>query len=129
MRSPEAVKGILTTKTDIWSLGIIIHLMCTARQRSKGEDYVPKNNYVDEYDPSVHHLDEVYSPALSDLTISMLQKDYQQRPTAAQILEILDKYGPEEELDVASFLKNFYEVGVENLFQNSLKYEQSDISD
>ena len=94
--SPEAIKNIYTEKSDIWSVGIILHLALTGKVPFDGKtddeiNYKIENISYNELDPRLL----AHSSESKDLLDKLLQKDQKNRPSAKEALnhEWFKKYG------------------------------------
>ena len=83
--SPEAIKNIYTEKSDIWSVGIILHLALTGKVPFDGKtddeiNYKIENISYNELDPRLL----AHSSESKDLLDKLLQKDQKNRPSAKE---------------------------------------------
>ena len=95
--SPEmSVGGKYNSTTDIYSLGVTIYqIMSKDTDTSISQLYMMKETEtVKEFLKEKLTNAGKYSQDLIDLTISMLAKDYQSRPSAKAILDQLEKQTP-----------------------------------
>ncbi|EFC48149.1 predicted protein [Naegleria gruberi] len=95
--SPEmSVGGKYNSTTDIYSLGVTIYqIMSKDTDTSISQLYMMKETEtVKEFLKEKLTNAGKYSQDLIDLTISMLAKDYQSRPSAKAILDHLEKQTP-----------------------------------
>jgi NIMA (never in mitosis gene a)-related kinase len=79
--SPEACKSMpYTSKSDVWSLGIILHELCTLKHAFASDNLLGLVfKIVQEDHPPI--TDDRYSKELKDLIDLLLKKDPDQRPS------------------------------------------------
>lgn len=85
--SPEIIqKKPYNSKTDIWSLGVVLYELCTCKQPFKARNYdrqeVARKILEGDYEPISHH----YSYGLRKLVDSLLTLDFERRPGIREIL-------------------------------------------
>ena len=87
-RSPEGLEGNFSHKSDIWSLGAVLHFACTHMHTFRSPDNdiesIEHNIKKKTIDPLPN---ELYSAELDALINWMLEKNPNDRPTAKQIFE------------------------------------------
>lgn len=83
--APEVLEGNYTEKCDIWSIGIIMYILITGQFPYKGDQnqviYKIKN-YHFETNPETLDINK----NIKSVLLKLLEKDYQKRPTADQVL-------------------------------------------
>lgn len=84
--APELVKGLkYNKKVDIWSLGCIIHELCTLNALFREKD-IP-NIMKNIVSMSIPLIPTTYSAVLQNLINDMLQRKPNDRPSAKKLLE------------------------------------------
>ena len=87
--SPEIMQGKeYTYSTDIWSLGILIYELCLLEHPQK-KYRINNMKYMNGMIPELNDKD--YSSELSNLIKRMLSVDPEKRPTASEVLDIVEK--------------------------------------
>ena len=83
--SPEIIQSIpYSYESDIWSLGVLLYEMCSLKMPFNASNLpvlalkIQKGEY--------EKLDKMWSKDLRNLVYSMLQVDYQKRPSLKDIL-------------------------------------------
>ena len=88
--APEAIKRLnYNNKMDIWSFGCIIYELCTLKYY-----YFTKNKEINS---------EIYGEKFQNIIDLTLRKDPKKRPTAEEILEILD----DDKNEIDNLFQNF----------------------
>lgn len=83
--APEVLRGDnYTTKVDIWSIGVIVHLLLTGRPTATGTSKEEFMDNIRDKEPKI--LGFIEEPALSFIT-QCLTRDVSKRPTAQQLLD------------------------------------------
>ena len=75
-----------TSKSDIWSLGVILYELCTLKQPFQADNLLGLVFKIVQDDPEP--IPSNYSPQLQDLIKKLMTKDQTQRPSAAEILKM-----------------------------------------
>lgn len=84
--SPEMCKGqTYGTKSDIWSLGILLYEMCTLEYPFKGKNYSQLIEQITSQ--KQNDIPALYSRQVHNLVRALLQKEPEKRPTLKQILD------------------------------------------
>jgi serine/threonine protein kinase len=84
--SPEALKQSgYNSKSDIWSLGVVLFEMCTLHRAFPGSNLMAVMYSIVE--GQCPHLPDKFSPDLKNLFDRMLDKDPQKRPSAHAVLQ------------------------------------------
>ena len=85
-QSPEMVaENRVGPFTDIWDLGIILYKMCTVDANHLAQVFQkPKNLFETRIS-----MPKNYSQELQDIILTMLNVDYNQRPSAVNILSLI----------------------------------------
>jgi len=99
--APEAAKdNILTVKSDIFGLGLVMFHVCTIVQRAeKAKPFHTKEwdvdhelQLTDNFNLGDFPITYAYRLDLKDLIAEMLQPDWNKRPSAAVILEQISEW-------------------------------------
>ena len=84
--SPEVLQGTgYDTKSDVWSLGCVLHELAALRSPFKGEDQNLYALFQRITACAFTPLPDSFSPALRQLVESMVQLDPEQRPDMSEI--------------------------------------------
>lgn len=72
--SPEVYRDRrLSSKSDIWGMGVILHELCTLDHRfNHNKSYVQNSNYTENYDSEKHPIPQPYSKELTEIIDLML---------------------------------------------------------
>jgi calcium-dependent protein kinase len=85
--APERFKGQVSTKSDIWSAGVILHTMLSGRLPFQAETDAKTAKMICQEAVNMHNtVWRSISTEAKSLIIRMLQKDPKDRPTAEEIL-------------------------------------------
>ena len=85
--SPEACQSApYTSKSDVWSLGIILYELCTLKHAFTADNLLGLVFKIvqEEYEP----IGNNYSTDLKDLIEKLLEKDPTKRPSVREILKM-----------------------------------------
>lgn len=83
--SPEMCKGeSYDTKSDIWSLGVLLFEMCALEYPFKGKNYSKLIEQITSY--KYNDVPALYSKAIHELIRGLLQKEASKRPNLKAIL-------------------------------------------
>lgn len=84
--SPEAItNGICSFKGDVWSLGVIIHELCSLRNPFMTTNYA--NLMFKVCTEAIPAIPELYSAELQTFVSALLERDDAKRPTIRQLFE------------------------------------------
>jgi TolB-like protein/Tfp pilus assembly protein PilF len=100
--SPEQVRGErVDARTDLWSLGVMLHEMCTGRRPFEGRDHATLLYQIAHTPaPSAAKLRPELSDELLGILARLLEKDPTRRyPDAAATSEALRGLGPTRDAD------------------------------
>eukprot|EP00794_Sanderia_malayensis_P018887 gene18887-20789_t len=84
--SPEVLKHEgYNSKSDIWSLGVILYELCSLRRAFQGQNLMGVMFKIVQNDPP--SFPKNFSQQLADIYASILNKDPQKRPSASELLK------------------------------------------
>ncbi len=100
--SPEQVEGkILTGATDIWSTGILLYECITGQLPYEGDiPHAIINAILKEEPRNVRTVNPKALYLISDLVDKCLQRDPQNRPSAQELLQFLEKRCAQENISL-----------------------------
>ena len=99
--SPEQAKGQkLDSRSDIYSLGLVFYELITGQTPFKGSYEVVVHQQVFQMPPPPKQINHEIPGPLSDLIMSMVEKDPEKRPSLSEIIESLDAGVLEERVQV-----------------------------
>jgi len=89
--APEQIRGeALTAKTDVYSLGVLAYeLLCGAAPFTANDDLELLRKHLREDPPNPHAKWPSMPQRLADTLVAMLAKEPEDRPTLAEIAEVL----------------------------------------
>jgi calcium-dependent protein kinase len=85
--APEAMKGVLTNKSDMWSTGVLMHLLLTGVSPFKGKNEAETKQFVlnKELNYNAYPLSHL-SECAKDLLRKLLDRSIYKRISANQAL-------------------------------------------
>lgn len=87
--SPEQVQRRYNNKGDVWGVGCLLHAMCTAKVTTAEARIMFRDRAKPNFDQSVREEELVgYSDALVKFMLQLLSFRYQERPSAAEAVEM-----------------------------------------
>lgn len=138
--APEVLEGTYTNSCDIWSLGVVLHLMLSGNMPFEGN--TAEDIYRNIKQGKLSFADPVWekvTPPGKDLLFKLLEPDEKKRVTASEALKhewfrMVKLYSPEiDELDrtIMKSMKNYqgtskFQKACMNIFVKSLKEEEID---
>lgn len=80
--SPEAFKGQLTSKNDVWSCGVIFVILLTGKNPFSSPHLETMIQNINEKDIFSEPIWKKLSQGANDLAFNLLKKNHQKRITA-----------------------------------------------
>lgn len=91
--SPEQIKGVMDHRGDLYSLGIVIYKMLTAKVPFTGDDmYVVSYKHLEEAPPAPRTFNPAIPPIVEDLILKAMAKQPEERfQTALEMISAIDR--------------------------------------
>lgn len=84
--SPEAItKGVCSFKGDVWSLGVVLHELCSLKNPFSTSNYA--NLIYKICNEPIPPVPDTYTPELREFITMLLERDDKKRPTIRELFE------------------------------------------